>query len=83
MMGMYWPEIQAYSAALTKAGVPLVSNGGPASILCTIPGETQTNLGYLFMTEFFVDSFIVRFDTGLPIVSEDRSSGVVDTNNSL
>ena len=61
MMGMYWPEIQAYGAALTAKGVPLVSNGGPASILCTIPGATQTNLGYLFMTEFFVDSFIVSW----------------------
>lgn len=59
LMGMYWPEIQALNQAYIAKGLPLVSNGGPASILCTFPGVTQHNLGYLFMIEFFVDSFIV------------------------
>jgi len=82
MMGMYWPEIQAYGAALTAKGVPLVSNGGPASILCTIPGATQTNLGYLFMTEFFVDSFIgiviwAALDPANPFVSATTAPFVI------
>lgn len=59
LMGMYWPEISAYKQELLAKGLPLVVNGGPASILCTIPNPGQTNLGYLFMIEFFVDSFIV------------------------
>lgn len=37
----------------------MVFNGGPASFLCAIPAKTQTNLGYLFFIEFFVDSYIV------------------------
>ena len=58
MVGMYWPEISEFKAATLAAGKPLVANGGPASILCTFPNPNQTNLGYLFLTEFFVDSFI-------------------------
>ena len=60
VMGMYRQEIVAYGEALIAAGEPsLVFNGGPASIFCTFPGETQTNLGYLFLIEWFVDSYIV------------------------
>lgn len=58
VMGMYWPEIQAMNEELIAAGKPLVANGGPASILCAFPNTNQTNLGYVFMVEFFVDSFI-------------------------
>jgi len=58
LMGMYWPEIQTFKAETLKAGLPLVANGGPASILCTFPNANQNNLGYLFLIEFFVDSFI-------------------------
>lgn len=58
-MGMYWPEIQAFKAASLAKGLPLVANGGAASILCSFPNPTQNNLGYLFFIEFFVDSFIV------------------------
>ena len=42
LMGMYWPEIQAFKAETLAAGKPLVFNGGPASILCTFPNATQT-----------------------------------------
>ncbi|KAI4263645.1 MAG: hypothetical protein L6R42_001218, partial [Xanthoria sp. 1 TBL-2021] len=52
------PEIQAFTAESIAAGKGLVYNGGPASILCTFPNPNQTNLGYLFLTEFFVDSFV-------------------------
>lgn len=58
LMGMYWPEIQAANEQFLAAGKPLVANGAPASILCSFPNPNQTNLGYVFMTEFFVDSFI-------------------------
>ena len=58
LMGMWWPEIQEFKAASVAAGKGLVYNGGPASILCTFPNPTQTNMGYLFLTEFFVDSYI-------------------------
>lgn len=50
-------------------------NGGPASILCSFPGETQHNLGYLFFIEFFVDSYIVSC-SGLPY----HSSSETDTS---
>lgn len=58
LMGMYWPEIQAANEQFLAAGKPLVANGAPASILCSFPNPNQTNLGWVFMTEFFVDSFI-------------------------
>jgi len=34
-------------------------HGLVASILCPFPNPNQNNLGYLFFTEFFVDSYIV------------------------
>ncbi|KAK3937816.1 aquaporin-like protein [Diplogelasinospora grovesii] len=56
--GMYWVQIQEYRAALEAAGDPIVAAGSLANILVAIPGPTQTNKGYLFMIEFFVDAFI-------------------------
>lgn len=58
LMGMYWPEIQAANAEYLAAGKPLVANGSPASILCSFPNPDQTNLGYVFLVEFIVDSFL-------------------------
>jgi glycerol uptake facilitator-like aquaporin len=58
LMGCYWPEIQALKAAdIAKEGTA-VFNGGAASILCVFPNPNQTNQGFLFFQEFFVDSFI-------------------------
>lgn len=51
-------QIQAIKHELLAAGKPLVANGAPASILCSFPNPNQTNLGYVFMIEFFVDSFL-------------------------
>lgn len=59
MVGMYWEQLSAYAAETAAAGDGVVFNGGPASVLCSFPGETQS-LGYLFLIEFFVDSYIVR-----------------------
>ncbi|GJN78731.1 hypothetical protein PLIIFM63780_002240 [Purpureocillium lilacinum] len=58
VMGMYWPEISAMKAEFIAAGKPLVGSNAPASILCTFPDATQTNMGYVIFTEFFVDSFV-------------------------
>ncbi|KOS20770.1 Glycerol uptake facilitator protein [Escovopsis weberi] len=58
VLGMYWPEVSAMKAEFLAAGHPLVMNGGPASILCSFPNPNQTNLGFVFMTEFFVSFFI-------------------------
>lgn len=57
-MGQYHVEISAFTAESKAAGKGTVYNGGPASILVTIPNPNQTNLGYLFLNEWFVDSFI-------------------------
>lgn len=59
LMGQYHEQISVFTAESIAAGKGTVYNGGPASILCTFPGETQNNLGYLFLIEWFVDSFIV------------------------
>jgi glycerol uptake facilitator-like aquaporin len=57
VMGIYWTQIQEMNAALLAKGMPLVANGAPASILCSFPNPDQ-HMGYVFLTEFFVDSFI-------------------------
>ena len=58
LMGCYWPEIQAAKAADIAAHGTAVFNGGAASILCSFPNPGQTNQGFIFLQEFFVDSFI-------------------------
>jgi glycerol uptake facilitator-like aquaporin len=58
LMGCYWPEIQAAKALDLKTYGTTAFNGGVASILCTFPNSDQTNQGYIFFQEFFVDSFI-------------------------
>ena len=57
-MGCYWPEIRALRDANIAEHGTAVFNGGAASILCTFPNPNQTNHGFLFLQEFFVDSFI-------------------------
>ncbi len=58
VMGLYWPEISALKEANLAEHGTAVFHGGAASILCSFPHPTQTNLGYLFLVEFFVDAFI-------------------------
>lgn len=66
-MGQYHEQIALFNAAsLAKTGSE-VYNGGPASILVTFPGATQNNLGYLFMIEFFVDSYLVSRTDKCPL----------------
>ena len=65
--GMYRQELMAFGEALLAAGEPsLVFNGGPASVFCTFPNPTQS-LGYLFLIEWFVCSYIVRIPLLTPI----------------
>lgn len=61
--GQYHQQIAAYTETLTAAGIPLVFNGGPASIFCSFPSaapifKLQQTHRYLFLIEFFVDSYI-------------------------
>ncbi len=58
LVGQYHPQLSALADTFRAAGVSPNSLGGPGSILCSFPAATQTNYGYIFFTEFFVDSFI-------------------------
>jgi MIP family channel proteins len=58
LMGCYWPEIQALKEAQMAELGTVVFNGGAASIFCSFPNANQTNQGFLFLQEFFVDAFI-------------------------
>ncbi|KAL6244220.1 hypothetical protein RBB50_009090 [Rhinocladiella similis] len=58
LMGCYWPQIQAAKAIDLREHGTAVYNGGVASILCSFPNPDQTNQGYLFLQEWFVDSYI-------------------------
>ena len=60
LVGQYHPQLTALAADLRAKGISPNSLGGPGSVLCSFPGPTETNYGYLFFIEFFVDSFIVR-----------------------
>lgn len=68
MMGMYHQQLSEFESSLREAGHSgsMVFNGGPASVLCSIPNANQTNLGYLVLIEFFVDAYIVSFFPSLP-----------------
>lgn len=58
LVGQYWPQLSELAQKDRAAGVSPNSLGGPGSILCSFPAVTETNYGYLFFIEFFVDSFI-------------------------
>ncbi|TVY81483.1 Aquaporin-3 [Lachnellula suecica] len=58
LVGQYYPQLTALAAEFRAKGLSPNSLGGPGSILCSFPAATQTNYGYLFFIEFFVDSFI-------------------------
>jgi len=73
LMGAFWPEISALKAASIAKEGTAVFNGGPASILCVFPNPNQTNHGFLFFQEFFVDSFIgIVICTFLPPFQRSR-----------
>ncbi len=49
VVGMYWEQIHALKLEYEAKGLPIVSNGGPAFILCTFPLPDQNNQGFLFL----------------------------------
>jgi glycerol uptake facilitator-like aquaporin len=59
LVGQYHPQLSMLAAGMTAKGLDPNSLGGPGSVLCSFPALTETNYGYLFFIEFFVDSFIV------------------------
>ena len=74
LMGQYRLQILEFKEQSLAAGKGLVYNTGPAATLVTIPAANQTNEGYLFFIEFFVDSFIglviwASLDPANPFVS--------------
>ncbi|KAJ9612581.1 hypothetical protein H2200_004178 [Cladophialophora chaetospira] len=59
VVGQYRQQLWALKAKLVAEGVTKFNfNGGPGSILCSFPNPDQTNLGYLFMTEFFIGAYV-------------------------
>jgi glycerol uptake facilitator-like aquaporin len=62
IMIQYWEQMQTLKGQLLAKGHTSMNfEGGPGSILCSFPHPEQTNLGFLFLIEFFVDSFLVCF----------------------
>lgn len=58
IMLQYRVQIVEFQTKVKAAGLPLVSSTGPAAIFTTFPTPNETNQGYLFATEFFVDTYI-------------------------
>jgi len=82
LVGQYHPQMTALAAGLRAKGVSPNSLGGPGSILCSFPAVTQTNYGYLFFIEFFVDSFIgiviwAVLDPANPFVSPQSAPFII------
>ncbi|KAK5138029.1 hypothetical protein LTR08_005826 [Meristemomyces frigidus] len=83
LMGMYWEQLAAMAEAARAAGMTsMVYNGGPASVLCAFPAATQTNLGFLFFIEFFVDSYIgiiiwAALDSANPFIAPSSAPFVI------
>ncbi|KAH8807809.1 aquaporin-like protein [Xylogone sp. PMI_703] len=83
VVGQYRQQIWDLKAKLIAEGVTSFNfNGGPGSILCSFPNADQTNLGYLFMTEFFISSFIslviwATLDAANPFVSPTGAPFVI------
>jgi len=59
LMGQYHEQFVAFEARLGAVGLPMIGAKSPASILAPFPAAEQTNLGWLFFIEWFVDSFLV------------------------
>ncbi|KAK5115531.1 hypothetical protein LTR62_001190 [Meristemomyces frigidus] len=81
MVGMYWEQLSAFAEASKAAGEGLVFNGGPASVLCAFPNPNQS-LGFLFLIEFFVDSYIgiviwAALDPANPFISPASAPFVI------
>lgn len=82
MMGMYHQQLSEFESSLKEAGHTgsMVFNGGPASVLCSIPNGNQTNLGYLVLIEFFVDAYIVSLFFPFPSLPSSSSHSTFFTH---
>jgi hypothetical protein len=70
-MGQYHEQLIELSIATHKSGLGDVFMGGPASVFTTYPTLKQTDLGWLFLIEFFVSSFLVCPDLCSDITRTD------------
>lgn len=52
LVGQYHPQLMLLASGLRAKGVSPNSLGGPGSVLCSFPGPTETNYGYLIFIEF-------------------------------
>lgn len=82
VMAQYRVQIVAFTEASIAANGTAVYGGGPASIFMSLPNANQHNLGYLFLIEFMVDSFIglviwATLDPANPFVSPTTAPFVI------
>ncbi|PSS22047.1 hypothetical protein M430DRAFT_34057 [Amorphotheca resinae ATCC 22711] len=82
LVGQYHPQLTALAAEFRSKGMSPNSLGGPGSVLCAFPAATQTNYGYIFFIEFFVDSFIglliwAVLDPANPFISPQTAPFVI------
>lgn len=72
--GQFYQQLTAVGELTASKGIPAVSFAGPASAFVPLPQPTQ-GIGYVFLIEFFVDSFIgfviasVVLDPANPFIS--------------
>jgi glycerol uptake facilitator-like aquaporin len=83
IVGQYRQQLWALKAKLITGGATTLNfNGGPGGVLCSFPNADQMNLGELFMTEFFISSFIAMviwatLDPANPFVSPTSAPFVI------
>jgi len=82
LVGQYHPQLTLLAAEIRSTGASANSLGGPGSVLCSFPAPTETNYGYLFFIEFFVDTFIAIviwavLDPANPFVSAPSAPFVI------
>ncbi|KAF1983512.1 putative glycerol uptake facilitator [Aulographum hederae CBS 113979] len=72
--GQYYESFHAMETKMEGAGLSLIGVKTPSSIFSTFPQPSQTNNGWLFFIEFFVDTFLgfaiwSCLDPGNPFIS--------------
>jgi len=80
--GQYYEQLTAYKENLIAHHLPVVSSTGPSQVFAPYPLPTQNNQGFLFLIEFFVDSFLAVIiwsvlDPANPFVSASSAPFVI------
>jgi MIP family channel proteins len=89
IMIQYWEQMQTLKGQLLAKGHTSMNfEGGPGSILCSFPHPEQTNLGFLFLIEFFVDSFLAlviwaTLDPSNPFIAPSSAPFVIGLGYAL